>query len=270
MKMLITDLDGTLAGSDRAVSPANRACLEELGRKGVLRVVATGRSLYSALQVLEPEFPIDYLAFSAGAGIMEWGKRRIVAARHLEPEQTRSAASALLEAEADFMIHREIPRSHHFFYYGDGAGNPDFLRRLEIYREFAEPGPPETPEIEACQLVAVLSPEMTGLFASLAKSLPGLKVIRSTSPLDRASTWLEVYHPEVAKSAAAEWIAARHGVRREETAGVGNDYNDLDLLEWVGNPFVVANAPEDLRKRFPGVASNDEGGFPDSVRIAFA
>jgi len=268
--MLVTDLDGTLAGSDRAVSSANRECLEELGRKGVLRVVATGRSLYSALQVLEPEFPLDYLAFSAGAGIMEWGKRRIVAVRHLDPEKTRAAAAALLEAEADFMVHREIPRSHHFFYYGDGDGNPDFLRRLEIYREFAKPGPPAPPEIESCQLVAVLPPEMTGLFASLAKSLPGLKVIRSTSPLDRASIWLEVYHPEVAKSTAAAWIAGRHEVRREETTGVGNDYNDLDLLEWVGNPFVVANAPEDLHKRFPEVASNDEGGFLEAVRIAFA
>jgi hydroxymethylpyrimidine pyrophosphatase-like HAD family hydrolase len=46
---------------------------------------------------------------------------------------------------------------------------------------------------------------------------------------------------------------------------VGNDYNDLDLLEWAGSSFVVANAPPDLTDRFPTVASNDDCGVAEAI-----
>jgi hydroxymethylpyrimidine pyrophosphatase-like HAD family hydrolase len=46
---------------------------------------------------------------------------------------------------------------------------------------------------------------------------------------------------------------------------VGNDFNDLDLLEWAQTRFVTANAPAQLRKRFPAVASNNHGGVAEAV-----
>ena len=47
---------------------------------------------------------------------------------------------------------------------------------------------------------------------------------------------------------------------------VGNDYNDLDLLEWTSGSFVVDNAPADLKKRFVGVNSNNDGGVAEAAR----
>jgi hydroxymethylpyrimidine pyrophosphatase-like HAD family hydrolase len=49
---------------------------------------------------------------------------------------------------------------------------------------------------------------------------------------------------------------------------VGNDYNDLELLDWADHAFVVANAPAELCARYALVASNDEAGFSEAVRIA--
>jgi hydroxymethylpyrimidine pyrophosphatase-like HAD family hydrolase len=46
---------------------------------------------------------------------------------------------------------------------------------------------------------------------------------------------------------------------------VGNDYNDLDLLGWSATRFVVANAPRELRARFPTVASNNDGGVAEAA-----
>ena len=66
--MVITDLDGTLLNSGRIVSPENRRALERLGELGVVRVIATGRSLFSFNKVIERDFPVDYLLFSSGGG----------------------------------------------------------------------------------------------------------------------------------------------------------------------------------------------------------
>jgi hydroxymethylpyrimidine pyrophosphatase-like HAD family hydrolase len=54
-------------------------------------------------------------------------------------------------------------------------------------------------------------------------------------------------------------------VSRADVLAVGNDYNDLDLLEWGGSSYVVANAPADLLARFPAVASSDAAGVADAV-----
>jgi hydroxymethylpyrimidine pyrophosphatase-like HAD family hydrolase len=46
---------------------------------------------------------------------------------------------------------------------------------------------------------------------------------------------------------------------------VGNDFNDLDLLEWAQTRFVTANAPPELKERFPTVASNDRCGVAEAI-----
>ena len=59
-RAVFTDLDGTLLGSDQKLSPANHDVLEELGQHGILRVVITGRSLFSCRRVLNRSFPNTY------------------------------------------------------------------------------------------------------------------------------------------------------------------------------------------------------------------
>ena len=102
------------------------------------------------------------------------------------------------------------------------------------------------------------------------RRLPEFRVIRATSPLDHRSRWFEIFPRGVGKSFATGWLRARgHGAAGLSLA-VGNDYNDVDLLEWAELPFVVANAPGELLSRFPNVPSNDEGGFSEAVRRGLA
>jgi hydroxymethylpyrimidine pyrophosphatase-like HAD family hydrolase len=50
-----------------------------------------------------------------------------------------------------------------------------------------------------------------------------------------------------------------------DTAAIGNDYNDQDLLEWAALGFVVENTPAELKTPFLQVASNNDGGVADAV-----
>ena len=56
------------------------------------------------------------------------------------------------------------------------------------------------------------------------------------------------------------------GIDKRRIVSVGNDYNDLDLLEWTDTSYVVGNAPQDLKNRFTGVASNDSGGVAEAAQ----
>ncbi len=277
--LVATDLDGTLLGPDHTLGSRDAAALLALGRAGVVRVVATGRSLHAAERVLDRRFPIDYLAVSSGAGVLDWRSGRILHAHRFEARGARRVAEVLARFGVDFMAHAPVPDDHRIRFVRAGAANPDFERSIGRYGEFATPwedggedgdatdhsedglGGPR----EACQFVAFLRPGETALFERLRAALPEFAVIRSTSPQDGRSIWAEVRPRGVGKAEAVAWLAQRHHLDAERTAAVGNDYNDSELLGWSGNAFVVGNAAPELRERFRVVSPNDAGGFSDAV-----
>lgn len=265
--MVISDLDGTLLNQRRRVSGRDLETLRLLGRRGIVRVIATGRSLYSVHRVLPPDFPVDFLVFSSGAGVLDWPAQNLLRRYSMGRRQIRQVFDVLSARKLDFMVHRPIPDNHEFVYFQNNTDNPDFLARLRLYREFASPGQPEALDWEeACQFLAVLPASSPGAVADeLRSELERLQVIRTTSPLDHGSTWIEIFPPEVSKSQAGAWLSESLDIRRDGVMAVGNDYNDSDLLHWAGSGFVVANAPAELRRQLPSVASHQSSGFSEAV-----
>lgn len=266
-QMVVTDLDGTLLDDARRCPDANLAALTDLARRGICRAVATGRSLYSANRVLPPDFPIDYLIFSSGAGIIEYASRALIFSASLTADEIRRSAAALQAQGLDFAVQAPVPDSHVHSSFASASPHPDFEHRCEIYREFRSPAPglPET----ACQLIAITD-QRPGLVEAIRAALPGLNVVRTTSPLDHRSLWIEIFPGNVSKAAAAQELCTRLGVPGQRTLAVGNDYNDLALLDWAGLAAVVGNSPEELRHRYHAVADNNAGGFAEAVRYGIS
>jgi hydroxymethylpyrimidine pyrophosphatase-like HAD family hydrolase len=269
--MIVTDLDGTLLGSGRQLSAVDRETLVQLGRLGITRVVATGRSLFSARRVLDESFPIDYLAHTSGAGIVSWPLARELRVRHMPATAAAELAAALMARELDFMLHHAIPNNHHFYLHRGGRANADFERRVQLYADYAEALPvPLLHRRPMCQGLVIEPSPGASCYASLRDALPAFQVIRTTSPLDGSSTWIEIFPAGVSKADAAAWLVEREGREQSLSVAVGNDFNDLDLLAWADLAFVVGNAPAELRGRYATVASNDEGGFSEAVERALS
>ena len=262
MVMIATDLDGTLLDGRGRLSAKSRAALEELGARGVVRVVATGRSRFSADRVLPGDLPLDYLVVSSGAGIIDFATGQYLRVQSLAAERTAHAAAELQTLELDFMVHERIPDNHRFAFHR-ARGCADFERRVDKYREHAEPGGAPW-ALQACQLLAIHEPTRDA-YDDVRARLPGLSVVRTTSPLDQRSVWIEIFPGEVSKSQACAWIAARHDIGAAEVTAIGNDTNDLDLLHWAGHAFAVGNAHPQLLDEFRPVATNDGDGFAQAA-----
>jgi Cof subfamily protein (haloacid dehalogenase superfamily) len=265
--LFVCDFDGTLLRSDRSFSDADLDVLKRLGELGIIRVVATGRSIYSLNTVDISELPVDFIIFSSGAGIIQHPEGRIIRKVSLESHEVNRAIKTLQGNCLDFMVHHPIPDNHAFSYFESTPDNPDFKRRIELYHQFAKPldetsdgfGP-------ATQLLAIVPPsENLAILEIIRKKLPDFNVIQTTSPLDAQSTWIEIFPANVSKSLAAAWLNSGWGLDSRQALSIGNDYNDLDLLEWAGTSFVVENAPQDLKKRFPTVASHNQCGVCEAV-----
>lgn len=263
MRAIFSDLDGSLHDGRTGFHPDDYASLKAL-QGNALRVIITGRSLQSARKVLSPEFPIDYLVFASGAGVMDWSRQQLLFAAGFRPTETEQVVTLLHEWQLDFMLHDPIPDNHCFQYRCFSALNPDFARRLQLYQDVARPFQPGE-NSEACAALAIVpEAETARYFEQLQAALPDLSIIRATSPLDLRSGWLEIFPGHISKSQAAERLSQMLGI--QEHMAFGNDYNDQDLLGWAQRAFVVADAPETLRQRFEVVARPSEAGFSQALR----
>lgn len=266
--LCVCDFDGTLLRSDRSFSNADLKALNQLGALGIVRVIATGRSIYSLNTVSISDLPVDFIIFSSGAGVVQHPEGQIIRKVSLEDHEVNHAI-AILQAEGhDFMVQRPIPDNHEFGYFRSTPVNEDFERRIELYNQFAFPLDELSDGFgQATQLIAILpSGDCRPALADIRKKLPDFNIIQTTSPLDGKSVWLEVFPSNVSKSHAVAWLTAEFGLSSTQTLSIGNDYNDLDLLEWTAHSFVVENAPDDLKDRFPVVASHNASGVAEAVQ----
>ena len=255
-----TDLDGTLLNSEKQVSEQTLTLFHSLKNKGVSRVIATGRSYFSLQKVIGDDFPADYLIVSSGAGIVEVRTQKLLFCQPFHNKDIQSVSTRLIAQGLDFMVHDQLPDNHHFVYHQSGNKNPDFKRRIENYQDFCRPFScnSELPAHSA-QIIVVL-PEDPALFSRVAACFDQFQVTRATSPLDHRSIWLEIYPPGVSKGAAARWLCEYLDLGFDRTIGIGNDYNDIDLLDFTNQSYVVANAPRELQERYLLAPSNDEHG----------
>ncbi len=267
--MFVTDLDGTLRGPDGMDASGLRA-LDRMGGLSVVRVLATGRSPFSLERLTGGEDPpVDYLVLSSGAAVRRARSRAWIRAATMDAEAAEMAVGLMEEMGLDFSVHTAVPDNHCFGYRTGDPPDPDLARRIELYEGYCSPLPPGPPRWPVSQMVAVVPPGRGREELELLRgALDGrCSVIRTTSPLDGESMWIELLPAGVSKSSGVAMVASAEGVRREETAAVGNDYNDRDLLEWAACSYVVSGSPFPHPEGSVTVAPAGEGGVAEAARL---
>lgn len=268
IKMVVTDLDGTLLSSKRKVSATDFQTLITLGKEGIIRVIATGRSPYSFSRVIPADFPIDYLVFSSGTGVMEYPSREILITHTIPSVKVFEIATILRQEQVSFKVLAPVPDNQYYHFHESGNSHFDFYRRMELYRGFEQEISFDPPNFGDASQFLIILPDNVKLYESLKSKCHGVKVVRATSPIDQVAIWMEIFHPDVSKAHGVDYLAKRIGILPSEIIGIGNDYNDLDLLAYTGQSYVVESAPEEIKRLYTVVHSNDKNGVTHAVRQA--
>ncbi len=254
-KVLFTDFDGTLFSKTKSISDVDVRILRELGQRGVVRVIATGRSYFSIRKVIPEDFPIDFVILSSGAGIMEWSTKQLLKTFSFSPELSAAITAFLVKHGVPFFRQDPLPHNHGGYYFLNHTQNADFKRRLNLYRKYLKPIE-ENPDHQTASQFIVMEQEgnIRNLLGSL---LSQIHLIKATSPLDHKTIWLEIFPKAVSKAHGAQWLLDRLEILRKESLAIGNDFNDLDLLHWAESAYVMPDAPLQLRKLFPVLTLKD-------------
>jgi hydroxymethylpyrimidine pyrophosphatase-like HAD family hydrolase len=88
-----------------------------------------------------------------------------------------------------------------------------------------------------------------------------------TEYLSRDLSVFDVLQSGVTKGSAVQKWAKLRSIERENVMAIGDNWNDLEMLEFAGTPIVMGNSVAGLKVRgWPVTGSNDEAGLADAIR----
>lgn len=274
IKLVATDLDGTFLRDDKTISARNLKALELLGENKVIRVVATGRNLRKVNEVIPAHVPFDYVVFSSGAGVFDHLTNRHIFSQNISEESSNILIRYLVRQDLNFHAFWPVPENHHLWFHRGNKPCEEFERYFSFHNSYAFPLP-ENGKIETglCQLLVVI-PGNERIFENMKANIealcPEIRIIRSSSPLNTGYIWIEIFHKEVSKGNGVLYLCNMLNIKPEQTIGIGNDYNDIDLLEFTEHSFITDNAPEILKGSFRLLPTNEEDAFAHAVeRIVY-
>jgi len=239
IRLVATDLDGTLITHDGVVSVRTRDALAAVERAGMHLVFVTGRPPRWMASVVEATGHAGVAICANGAVVYDLRSESVESVRLLAAGPAREAVRRLREVLPDvaFAVERVGP-----------------ARRLDI--EFArEPGyvprwpsPGDAPTGPAEELVdggvvklLARHPEHLGdaLLLTAEAVLGGVAEVTHSNPAD---SLLEISALGVSKASTLEQLAASLGIGADEVVAFGDQPNDLPMLAWAGTSYAVANA----------------------------
>ena len=107
---------------------------------------------------------------------------------------------------------------------------------------------------------------MRSLYFALHAEANGFAVSLTEYP-HRDFSLIDVTAPTATKGRALAWRAAQLGISREEVMAVGDNFNDLEMLEFAGLPVVMANAVDGLKQQgWAMTGDNENAGLAEAMR----
>jgi Cof subfamily protein (haloacid dehalogenase superfamily) len=256
IKLLIVDIDGTIAGKSNQVTNRVKTAIHAAQAKGVRVGIATGRMYKSALkfhQEIGADFPL--IAYQ-GAWIQDPEMGTIH--RHL-PVPVKIARELIDYFEQSHLFNK---LSLHV-YLDDRLYVRDINPDTELY--IGRSGIPAHP---VGDLRKVLTANPTKILAmsediNLIDSL--LLDLRHRYPQDTlhittsVPIFLEATQSGVNKGSAIDYIATKLlGISAENVLAIGDNFNDVEMIDYAGIGVAMGNAPDDVRAIADWVAPHIE------------
>lgn len=278
IRLLALDLDGTLLNSRGLVSERNRGALEAARNQGVRVAIVTGRRFRDARPIaLELGLDVPVIAHN-GALTKHAETLETVAVLPLPLAAAHAAIKIGRAAKADPLVsddHEGLGVMIYDHLSGDnqpllqyvawaqrihGEDSGASVRQVEAVEEYLDHEPVHLAFSGPCQ-------KMKELEAELRSELKEKVKIFCTSYASKDFALLDIVHPEASKGVGVAAVAAELGLTSAEVMAVGDNLNDLEMLEFAGTGVVMGNAESSLHEiaGLHATMTNDADGVANAI-----
>ncbi|MEP7116461.1 MAG: HAD family hydrolase [Acidobacteriota bacterium] len=270
IRLIALDVDGTLLDRRGQVPEANHAALRAAADRGIHLVVATGRNYPFALQALAGlPSPLTVVAYNGavarvrdGATLATRPLARTVARRLLAG--TRAwRSSTLVQFDREGVGQTVVDTLS-----WDQPNRRTYFERIRHLVQTVDDLESACVDHDPVQVAFNgRTASMAALTAALAaEGLTAGVSLSITAYPARDFTLVDVNASGATKGGTLAHVAAHYGVAQAEVLAVGDNHNDIDMLQWAGTGVVMGNAePELLALGLPVTGSHDDAGLAQAI-----
>ena len=269
IRLIATDIDGTLLNPQFQVSEDDLIALRRAHSAGIEVVLVTGRRHTFALPIAE-QLGFDLWLISSNGAVTRSLSGETFH-RDLMPRAIcRELVGAMQEFRGNTVLtfDKETKGAIVLEHLDDlNASIRRWLEKNMAYIEFVVP-------IEKALITDPVQTMFCGSMVRMSEALRTLEacgmgnritVLRTEYP-DRDLSMIDVLNAGCSKGHALERWAAHRGFGREQVMAIGDNHNDVEMLEFAGYPVIMGNACEELRGRGWSVTlGNDQCGVAAAV-----
>ncbi|HAC62246.1 MAG TPA: Cof-type HAD-IIB family hydrolase [Cyanothece sp. UBA12306] len=262
IRLLVLDIDGTIAGQSNQVTETVKQAIINVQNMGIKVALATGRMYTSALRfhrAIGSNLPI--IAYNGA-----WIQCPVTGTRHQHFPVSSAIARELLDyfGQAPWKQKLEV-----HCYIDDRLYVQQITPRTQVYQQRSGIDPVLVDDLRSIielETTKVLAIGETAIISQLLFDLQQLYHREQLYLTQSTENYFEVTHPQASKGYATRFLAEELlGFNASQIMAIGDNFNDAEMLEYVGLSIAMGNAPLALKKMAQWVAPTVE---EDGVAIA--
>jgi Cof subfamily protein (haloacid dehalogenase superfamily) len=252
IRLLATDIDGTLLNPQFQISEGDLAALRQAHAAGMEIVLVTGRRHTFALPIAQ-QLGFDLWLISSNGAVTRSLSGETFHRDLMPAETCRQLCQAMIDFRGNTVLtfDKETKGAIVLEHLDEiGASIRRWLEKNMEFIQFVVP-------IERALVSDPVQAMFCGTMARMSLALEALKgtglqdkitVLRTEYPV-RDLAMIDVLNRGCSKGHALERWARHRGFHRDEVMAVGDNHNDVEMLEFAGHPVIMGNACEELRTR---------------------
>ena len=261
--LIVSDFDGTLVNGDGSISEQNKKAILEYTEAGGAFAISTGRLPAGILSRVQELGLKGKVCCCQGAIILDAETKEVILEGRLSLESTIAACKRMEELG----LHIHAYDLWDFYVNLDDAPLKMYEKLVKTKGILILDKPMhqylEENQLRACKLLAMVEPkDNEKVFNQLAaENFEGCEVTKSADFL------VEVINNKHSKGTAVEFLAKYYGISLERVIAVGDQLNDMPMIERAGLGVAVKNAEAALKEKADYVSeyTNEEGAIADII-----
>lgn len=262
-RLIVTDMDGTLLGTDHKITSENKSALKDALNEGIKVTVATGRMYSSAkkeIDFLESDVPI--IACN-GAIIKDSKTEEILYSNSI----CTSKCLEILKILENHKVYYQFYSENLLMCKERKNESSDIVRMKRLINNGVELVAKENLEedikLNSILKVIVVEEKDVSILDEVVKDISlieGLEITKSWA------NNIEIMAKGSNKGNAVRFIAKYLDINKEEIIAFGDNHNDISMLEYVGTGVAMGNADEFVKSKAKFVTStNHEDGVAKAI-----
>lgn len=250
IKLVVTDMDGTLLNSNGETSPEFYDIFKKLKKHNILFAVASGRQYYSLTAKLS-EIKKDLIYIAENGALVVEGEKQL----HLQPMQRENALELIKKVRKIGGKHLIVSGTKTAFI---ESNEPEFVEQVKKHYEKYE----LVHDLTKIDLDTFLKITICDLSGAEENSYPYVKDLKDKFQVKLSGEiWIDFTHKLAQKGNALKKVQDLKGISPKNTIVFGDYLNDIEMFEHAEYGFAMQNAHQDVKEAAAFMAkSNDAHG----------